>query len=132
MGNDFTLNLQNFAVKFNIRMETVIRKVTLDAFTNIVNMTPVDTGRARANWGCSKEGHTLIYDVGLLDKDGFKTLEAIGDKVTAWKCEGSIYLTNNLPYIGALEYGHSKQAPAGMVRLTIEQVRNFVEQAVKR
>lgn len=37
---------------------------------------------------------------------------------------GNIYwLSNNLPYIERLEYGYSKQTPAGMVRLSIEEVK---------
>lgn len=31
----------------------------------------------------------------------------------------SIHITNNLPYIGALNDGHSKQAPAGFVRTAV-------------
>lgn len=33
-----------------------------------------------------------------------------------------IYVSNSLPYIVPLEFGHSKQAPAGMVRTAIADV----------
>jgi hypothetical protein len=131
MSNDFSINLLRFAEKFNVEHTLLVRKISFEAFASIINMTPVDTGRARANWGCSTEGHTIFYDLNLTDKDGLTTLNSIADKVTAWNCNGSIFLTNNLPYIGALEYGHSKQAPSGMVRLTVERFRSLIIEAVK-
>ena len=39
---------------------------------------------------------------------------------------------NSLPYIRPLEYeGHSKQAPAGMVRVSVTEFQTFVDNAVK-
>jgi hypothetical protein len=35
---------------------------------------------------------------------------------------GVCFLTNNLPYALPVEYGHSKQAPAGMVRINVTRV----------
>ncbi|PWB21319.1 hypothetical protein [Comamonas sp. JNW] len=43
----------------------------------------------------------------------------------------TIYLTNNLPYAKKLEYGHSKQAPGGMVRLTVQDFAQAVKRAVE-
>lgn len=37
---------------------------------------------------------------------------------------------NNVEYINMLEYGHSQQAPAGMVRVTIAEFQAFVAAAV--
>jgi hypothetical protein len=40
---------------------------------------------------------------------------------------GSIfYLTNNLPYGERLEYGYSKQAPSGMVRITLAEYEKIL------
>ena len=42
-----------------------------------------------------------------------------------WKrteADGYIYWTNGVDYIRALEYGHSKQAPRGMVRITLAEL----------
>jgi hypothetical protein len=44
---------------------------------------------------------------------------------------GSIWITNNLPYGDRLEYeGWSKQAPAGMVRISVTEFQTFVNNAV--
>jgi hypothetical protein len=39
------------------------------------------------------------------------------------------YITNNLPYAWRLEHGHSKQAPAGMVGLTVVEFAGIVDKA---
>lgn len=43
----------------------------------------------------------------------------------------TIFLTNNLAYAKKLEYGHSKQAPSGMVRLTVQDFAQAVKRAVE-
>lgn len=73
--------------------------------------TPVDTGRARANWFLA-EGAPRIA-----------TTESVTPEAPpALTGKSVIYLTNSLPYIVPLEYGHSKQAPVGMLRVSIAEV----------
>ncbi|MCU3191395.1 hypothetical protein N8Y15_00255 [Enterobacter hormaechei subsp. hoffmannii] len=42
----------------------------------------------------------------------------------------SIYFTNNLPYVQALENGHSNQAPGGMVGLTALDAAQYFREAM--
>lgn len=76
--------------------------------------TPVDTGRARANWfmaeGAPETSTTDAKTPKTYDRADFQ-----GNGVP-------IFITNSLPYIVPLEYGHSKQAPAGMVRVTLAEI----------
>lgn len=44
----------------------------------------------------------------------------------------TIYIQNNLPYIKALEYGHSKQAANGMVGVTLANAEQYWKTAVAR
>ncbi len=66
-----------------------------------------------------------------IDKNGQPTI-AKGTNVIL-QADGlkDIYIMNNLPYARALEYGHSKQAPAGVVRITLAEVDSYVEAAVR-
>lgn len=43
----------------------------------------------------------------------------------------TIWITNCVPYAVRLEYGHSKQAPQGMVRLTAQRFQSFLGEAVR-
>lgn len=50
-------------------------------------------------------------------------------KLQRWPAGHTYYFVNNLPYARALEYGHSTQAPQGMVGLTILEFPEIVRQA---
>jgi hypothetical protein len=43
----------------------------------------------------------------------------------------TIYIVNNLPYANALENGHSKQAPSGMVKVTLQEFPGIVSAAAQ-
>lgn len=78
--------------------------------------TPVDTGHARRNWVPSVgQPHT-----GELDDDA--AFEAGLAAVLAYKLgDGALYVSNATPYIRALNYGTSKQSPAGFVERAVDQ-----------
>lgn len=80
-------------------------------------LTPVDTGRARANWFIA-EGAPITQAT----ESTTPSNEAPG--LTGRQ---PIYITNNLPYIIALEYGHSGQAPFGMVRIALAQIKTGIQ-----
>ena len=79
-----------------------VRGVYLAGLKNIIEGTPVDTGRARNNWilsdGTPNTSSTTNNSNGLISNRQLSRMpkEVIGKK---------IYFTNNLPYVGVLEYG---------------------------
>lgn len=127
-NNTFALNISRFVVKAKGNVELVIRKVSLDLFTRVVLKSPVDTGRFRGNWqvaiGAIPDGTLELFD-----KDGTATLSRVQADVLKLKAGDVITLANNLPYSIALEYGHSKQAPQGMVRTTVQEYGGVVRKA---
>ncbi|MFN7301452.1 MAG: hypothetical protein ACK5U7_08290 [Bacteroidota bacterium] len=90
--------------------------------------TPVDTGFARASWW------KAIGGVGSHPNQPAKgeTVSAPLHPLGKLKFSDKAYLANNAPYILALEYGHSKQAGDGMIRITLEEAPRFWELAKKR
>lgn len=96
-----------------------VQKIAMQCLRGIVFRTPVDTGRARSNW------HVSIGEPDLEQSEAASaeaTVSAGTGVIAGANPFGIIYISNGLPYIKALEFGHSKQAPAGMVRLTLDQV----------
>jgi hypothetical protein len=116
------MDIRAFAEKAGKNANQKVQKICLDLVSGIVLKTPVDTGRARANWQTSI-GNPLNSTIETTDPGGGKTISAAISDTS--KASGNIFwITNNLPYIYRLEYeGWSKQAPRGMARLTIEEVR---------
>lgn len=117
----FTLDVSNFVDKASKTADAEVRKICLDLVTGIVLKTPVDTGRARANWFTSV-GSPSGNVTNSTDPSGSSSISSALGPIS--KATGNVlWITNNLPYIYRLEFeGWSKQAPAGMVRVTINDI----------
>ncbi|HEY0860671.1 MAG TPA: hypothetical protein VGE19_07160 [Pseudoxanthomonas sp.] len=126
----FGLDIARFVEKAKAAPEQVVRKVGLDLASRVVLRSPVDTGRFRANWNVAF-GRVDTLTTPSTDKTGGKTLERVRVQINGWTPGQDIYLTNSLPYAIPLEYGWSKkQAPQGMVRITVAEFQTFVNAAV--
>jgi hypothetical protein len=115
--NDVTSRIQQ-------RVNQQVRAVTIGVFSSVIRMTPVDTGRAKGNWQCTiGSPANTILDI----EDPTGTIaEGAMIATTPNQAGSKVYLTNNLPYIQKLEYGHSTKAPAGMVRVSIDRFAEVV------
>lgn len=121
----FKLDVSKFAKKAGKEADKVVREVCLNLVNDIVLNTPVDTGRAKANWFTSigsPSSATIEFDSGKLPAESLAIGRAMPDIA---KATGSIFwISNNLPYIYRLEYeGWSKQAERGMVRIAIDNIK---------
>lgn len=115
--SQFALDMQKWIDKTKLRADTVVSKVLLDISTSIVLATPVDTGRARANWQFGvdviPDGVIDSADAGKLRGDlrtssgivGSSSLVKLTQQIVQVKAGHIHYLVNNLPYINMLEYG---------------------------
>lgn len=143
----FADDLKKYVEKTKLKAETVVRKTTLELQNSVVQLSPVDTGRFRANWMASAGGIDK-KTVTVTDKTGELSLGRVEAALGTWQPGTTIYLTNSLPAARSLEYGlygkppgsangpkttggYSKQAPQGMVRLTVQNFREHVRKAVR-
>ena len=139
----FSVQLAEFANRFEEKAETVIRKAAIDILGRIVERTPVGNpslwknappkgyvgGRLRGNWNVGI-GY-INTALRPIDKGGTETKRR-GERVIGLaKPEQDIYITNSLPYAIPVEYGWSSQAPAGMVRVTVAEWNGLIEKAAK-
>jgi len=127
------------------RMDQVVRGTLLDLSRRIVLRTPVGNpslwqgppppgytgGQARGNWQASI-GSPASGTTEATDKSGTATIAGIAGKTQ--QAPGNVwYLTNNLPYVGsALEYGSSTQAPTGMVRISLRELDQSIDDQISR
>lgn len=95
---DIKQGFQNIK-KFLAEQETAaIKGLSFDFLSQVQARTPVRTGRARAGWRINQ------------GKDQFETT-----------------ISNGVSYIVELEYGKSRQAPFGMVRVSLAETRNKIK-----
>lgn len=85
-------------------------------------------GRFRGNWQVTFD-RPAVGAIDRVDKAGTATLAAGRDVLAHYDSGeyGSIWFTNNVPYAQRLEYGWSKQAPAGIVRVVAAEINSKVK-----
>jgi hypothetical protein len=128
VADNFTLDIQRFVDKAKGNIDLVVRRVSLDVFRRVILKSPVDTGRFKGNWQVGI-GSYPTTTLNVLDKTGQVAINKAAGAAATLQAGQTIYLVNNLPYAIGLEFGKSKQAPAGMVRLTIAEFGGIVNRA---
>ncbi|BBQ83448.1 hypothetical protein WP3W18E02_19770 [Klebsiella sp. WP3-W18-ESBL-02] len=132
MGDNaaFMAEITAFVNKAKANQDQVVRAAGLRILGQLVQMSPVDTGRFRGNWLVGFDnppGGTLAE----VDRDGAQTIARGALVIDQFKVgTTAVYFTNNLPYAYPLEMGHSQQAPGGMVRITVADFQRFFDAAV--
>lgn len=123
----FAADLKRLCKHAGDKAELVVRKTAIELQSSLIERSPVDTGRFRANWQCGiGVRNAVISDDPGSDAKG-RTMEVL----TGWEPGRTIYLTNSLPYSLRLENGWSQQAPSGMVRLTVQAYGTYLAQVVR-
>jgi hypothetical protein len=123
-------SLEQFSRRINEVAERVeqgstrlVRKVAIAIQQTVMLATPVDTGRARANWEVSTGAPVFAPT----ERTDFSAKSAENTSVIATYQSGDkIFLSNNVPYIGELNRGSSAQAPAGFVIKAVRTAANAV------
>lgn len=124
----FAEDLAKYCKAAGEKVELVVRKTALELQAGMIEKSPVDTGRFKSNWMCGIGG--INTDIGAAP--GSNALTRTGVVLETWRPGQTIVLSNSLPYAKRLEYeGWSKQAPNGMVRLTIQDFAQAVKRAVE-
>lgn len=106
----FSDSMRAFADAKGAELDKVVRKTVFDLSANVLKLSPVDTGRFRANWqygfGVQPEGTLEATD---RSSGGQQTAARIAGQVT--QGAGVHYLVNNLPYAEVIEYGYYPDPP---------------------
>lgn len=155
LNADFGKNMQTIADKLGARVDLVAKKIVGELFSRIVERTPVDTGRLRANWNLSVDSPNV--STGMPGGVSIDHVTSMKNRVESMDIAGhQVYLSNGLPYAAVVEYGQypnppmygskkrgedgmaihvingfSMQAPHGMVRVSIAEIDSIVREAAK-
>lgn len=136
----FSDDVATFAAKAKVKTLYETRVVVMELFRRVILKTPVDTGRARANWQFFI-GDPVPKADDSKDPSGSAAISAVDSGLKNFQLGQVAWLANNLPYIRVLEYGeypnpnkgtktvggYSAQAPQGMVRVTAAEFGSIVE-----
>lgn len=133
--SQFALDLNKWALKAKGAADKKVREACFELTRRVILNTPVDQGRLRANWQASiNTPASGIVD--SFDKTGDSAISKAGASIK--NASGNVFwLSNNLPYAVVAEFGlykegpktvngFSKKAPAGMVRISIDEVLRII------
>ena len=121
-AKQFAFELDKAKLDTDEKISDAISLIAMFCLRGIVQKSPVDTGRFRANWQVSKnvprttELNLTKENQGATIARGQRTIETFD-----LKNDSMIIIQNNLPYANRLENRWSKQAPNGMVGLTVNE-----------
>lgn len=134
----FAADIEAFAKKTGQRKEQTAIAIFFKLNELVIKRTPVDTGRARGGWVASANSPSPV--IGDPDKSGARAISR-ANAAAMMAIGGMYYLVNNVKYITILEFGgypvteeeggktqggFSRQAPKGMIRISIEELKEFV------
>ncbi|QOJ34055.1 MAG: hypothetical protein HRU82_03420 [Nitrospira sp.] len=134
----FGKELDKFEEEVAIEHSNVCARAAIVLFAKIVSRTPYRTGQARSSWqiaiGAPNRNVNVPGNYPQYAEPSAAYALAVAEathilasyKFSLLGFKPAIWITNRLRYIPFLERGTSKQAPAGMVRLSVEEVKvNF-------
>lgn len=118
MAKEIDLSKLGRVVQEEIETQTEeeYRAFAFDVFGEVLRKTPVDTGRARANW------HIQINTPDYSTSE--RTSPTFHETIFDVRGYPTIFISNGLNYIGSLDDGKSKQAPNGITLPALAAVRS--------
>ena len=128
----FSADISAWVAKAKANADAVVRQSVQDMAYRITATSPVDTGYFRASWWASLNGpgehpQQPVKVAGrLAAAGGLGTAAEMAAVISQGKAGDRFYLLNNAAYAVTLEYGHSQQAPAGIVRPVVAAAPHIV------
>jgi len=155
----FSDQIREFRIDFSNLSDEVFRVTVIKFFGQIVQASPVDTGRFRANWFA-----TISRPSGRVEPDSEKSENGVNKRiervVNGTRTPRVFWLTNNLSYSEVIEFGgysksvkletllrneknpntptrrtvngFSLQAPQGVVRITAKRFSRIFNENARR
>ena len=126
------------------RVNSVIRREIRRTCKNIIDDTPVDTGRLKNNWYASNR-QVGVRTNKSTDPSGKNSLARVDKALKRFKAGQRFSFFNNLPYARVVEFGlypnppknptgktvngFSRQAPSGMLRKNVDGFARAMQKA---
>ena len=148
--------MREISKRTGAKIENVVIEAGVKMTDSIMAKSPVDTGRFRGSWTSTSSRPSRITNARWRTDRAIKS-EAIAKLTKAIEKQTTFYIVNNLPYANVLEYGlypknvkkgtknrktkrfeirtvngFSRQAPAGMVRVTVKEYKRDLNKLIKK
>ena len=138
----FAEDLKKICDRAGDKAELVVRRAALELYGQMIERSPVGNpdlwkspatsgyvgGRFKNNWQVGIGSIDTRTNRGV-DDSGSGAITSGNAALKAWTPGKTIFLSNSMPYAYRLETGWSKQAPSGMVKLSIQNYSEAIRKA---
>ena len=131
MAGSFEADIARFVEHFQGSVDGAVRHTVVLVSQGVIVTSPVLSGRFRSNWQVGKEPPLGTLASVDLSRDGIDTQDRNDRLTKGLRAGGNVWVVNNLPYAGKLEYGHSQKSPRGMVRITLANIPAAIERYIQ-
>lgn len=124
MKVELTNHIPKVQQQIELAAERALVRAAIDVDRSAKEKCPVDTGRLRAS---------ISYSVDGAEGKNFEMKENSEDIDHQIKsAKGSAIVGTNVVYAKAIEYGHSKKAPAGYLRPALDENKGNIQDIIKQ
>lgn len=141
---EFKRNFAKVLEKAGAKAEMVVRAAGMELLKRVIEKSPVGDptmwknpesapegyvgGRFKANWNVAIG--SINHDISAPpDKSGSSSIGRGTGVVMSFPMGAVVFITNSMPYSRRIEYdAWSKQASAGVVRITVMEYREIIKQ----
>lgn len=119
--SNYAVVLKRVQKENHLRLDKALQATAVETIGRMIDRTPVDTGAAKYHWfvrPLPDEG----FDKARVDPSGQQPKQRAKGDVKLFRIGMMVWLVNSAPYMTYLEQGSSKQAPAGVVNITLAEV----------
>lgn len=128
--NAFSKAFKNFAKEVPRGAQAAIRREAINWFDEVVDLTPVKTGFAAHMW---KYTINTRPPHGSIKHPGGESYPAASvPTFYNLKYDDTLYIYNNVAYIGLLEDGYSNQAPANFFKNSARRANRRLQKEFNR
>lgn len=142
---DFQRDIETYLGRVDEAPQALAKKLAFDLHRKVIVKTPVDTGRAQGSWFLDIRWSSKTHPPVPKGKKVAQSPEQAASSQSPSESTESLvwWLFNNLPYIESLEFGQypdgpktvggfSKRAPQGMLRVSIAEAQEGLQQFLTR
>lgn len=131
MAGGFSAQIRAWRKQTEAKLETVGSQTVQETFAVLKRHTPVDTEALRNSWTQSADRLPVTFNGAVLAAVPLgKSVFIATDKPYAPVIEYGLYPNPPKHPTGRTQNGYSTQAPAGMVRITVKEMRRWIERQI--